>query len=128
MQTRAKRARIRRRKPRRALWLAREALKNAAQHSQASKISIHLAQDGDVITLLVEDDGQGFVLADIDHEEHFGLQMMLERAELANGRLTLRTQPGRGTQILGVFPSERRLRREAGSHASPSPLTDQENT
>src|SRR6266540_631186 len=86
--------------------IAREALKNAVQHSRASRIAIQLARDGELITLMVEDDGQGFVLGDVDPEEHFGIQMMLERAELANGRLTVRSQVGHGTQILGVFPYE----------------------
>ncbi len=84
--------------------IAREALKNAVRHSSASRIYVQLARDGDVISLLVEDDGRGFIPGDVDADQHFGLLLMLERAQLAGGRLTVRSRAGHGTQVHGLFP------------------------
>jgi nitrate/nitrite-specific signal transduction histidine kinase len=48
----------------------------------------------------VKDDGCGFDLqTGLAKEKHLGLKSMQERAELAKGRLTVNSSPGRGTVV-----------------------------
>ncbi len=85
--------------------IAREALQNATRHSRGSLIQVRLFQDGEHVGLLVTDDGLGFSPEAVDPDQNFGLEMMKERAYLAGGVLDVNSRPGKGTQIVGIFPS-----------------------
>jgi len=54
--------------------------------------------------LTVEDDGVGFVPGEYK-ENHFGLQLIRERAEAAQGSVTLDSSPGAGTRIVASLPT-----------------------
>jgi signal transduction histidine kinase len=79
-------------------FVLREALNNAAEHSHASAVRVQTRADPDRVTLLVEDDGRGFDPAE-PHEGRLGLVGMRERAQLAGGRLEIRSAPGTGTTV-----------------------------
>ncbi len=89
-----------------AYQVVREALNNAARHSRATRIAVRLFKDGDAIRLIVEDDGVGFNPVDVDHEEHFGLQLIAERVESGRGRIVIDSQLGAGTRVMAAFPPE----------------------
>jgi PAS domain S-box-containing protein len=91
--------------------IAQEALHNVVKHANASHALIQLRGDQGGIHLLVEDDGVGF---DPDRvpRGHLGLSGMRQRAELARGRLEVRSVVGKGTQIDAFVPA-----RSAGSDA-----------
>jgi signal transduction histidine kinase len=59
------------------------------------------------IGVLVADDGRGFdkaaVLNGEQSERNIGLYGMIERTELAGGRLHIRTRPGRGVAIRALL-------------------------
>jgi len=78
--------------------ICQEALSNVAKHAKASRVEIKLGQDEDVIELRIRDDGLGF-----DTEQtfsgHYGLSMMLERAEAAGILLSITSKPGHGTEL-----------------------------
>ena len=86
--------------------IAREALNNAARHSRASGIKVRLFRELGLIRLIVEDDGLGFDPYQVDTNEHFGLQLMAERAEASGGRMVVDTQLGAGTRIMAALPPE----------------------
>lgn len=88
--------------------VAREALRNAIRHSSASMVRVSLQQDGDDLRLVVEDDGVGFDPGAVDGDRHFGLALMRERVELADGVLQVDTEPGGGTRIVARVPCGRR--------------------
>jgi signal transduction histidine kinase len=85
--------------------VAREALRNAVRHSGATWIHLYLAQDGQNLRLVVEDDGDGFVMAEVDVDRHFGVSLMRERVELAGGVLTIDSIPGSGTTVAARLPT-----------------------
>jgi signal transduction histidine kinase len=85
--------------------IAREALHNAIRHSEGSLIQVRLFRDGDHIALLVADDGRGFRPEAVDPDQHFGLEIMRERAILAGGTVEITSRPAEGTQIVGIFPA-----------------------
>jgi signal transduction histidine kinase len=91
-----------------ALRLVQEALNNVVRHAQAAHISVRLRfLPQGRIGVLVVDDGVGFdkhALLDGQPSEHnVGLYGMIERTELAGGRLHIRTYPGRGVAIRAVL-------------------------
>lgn len=88
-----------------AYQVAREALKNSIRHSRASNIWVDVSVQDSDLRLLVSDDGQGFDPALVDRENHFGLQLMKERVELAGGVFHVSSHVGRGTQLVARFPA-----------------------
>jgi signal transduction histidine kinase len=91
-----------------AMRLVQEALNNIVRHAKASHIAIRLRfLPQDRIGVLVVDDGVGFdkpsLLDGQQSERNFGLYGMIERTELAGGRLHIRTRPGQGVAIRAVL-------------------------
>ncbi len=83
--------------------IAQEALTNAVKHAHARHIEVWFERAEDQsIRLRVRDDGIGASWLYQDgnlNQNHFGLVLMQERAEMINGRLHFITVPGEGTTI-----------------------------
>jgi signal transduction histidine kinase len=91
-----------------AVRLVQEALTNTVRHAQATRVGVRLRfLPGGRIGVLVLDDGRGFdkaaVLDGGQSERNIGLYGMIERTELAGGRLHIRTRQGRGVAIRAVL-------------------------
>jgi PAS domain S-box-containing protein len=84
------------------LRMGQEALTNAIKHANADEIRVKLVYDRDRVCLRVQDNGQGFGVGSIPSSEGFGLLGMSERAERIGAQLTIRSQPGQGTEIVVV--------------------------
>ncbi len=90
---------------REVLRVASEALANALQHAAASAIDVTLDTGGDVVRLVVADDGAGFDLAaTLRASQRLGLTSMRERAEALGGTLHVDTAPGAGTRVTLEVP------------------------
>jgi two-component system NarL family sensor kinase len=87
--------------------IAQEAMQNAVKHARASRLELRLARHEDEAVLTVTDDGCGFDPAAAPSDTRYGLEGMRERAELAGGRLSLRSHPDRGTVVEARVPLER---------------------
>jgi two-component system NarL family sensor kinase len=85
------------------LRIGQEALTNAIRHANADEIRVELVYDRDQVCLRVKDNGQGFGVGSIPSSEGFGLLGMSERAERIGAQLTIRSQPGQGTEIIVVI-------------------------
>jgi signal transduction histidine kinase len=91
-----------------AMRLVQEAVNNVVRHAHAKELIVRLRflPDGR-IGVLVVDDGVGFDKAQLldghPSERNIGLYGMIERTELAGGRLHIRTHPGRGVWIRAVL-------------------------
>jgi two-component system sensor histidine kinase NreB len=67
-------------------------------------ITVRLDQSDHKLTLIVEDDGQGFIpdsqsSPPTDSPDRLGIQGMQERASLIGGQLEITTQEGQGTTL-----------------------------
>ncbi|WNZ43232.1 PAS domain S-box protein [Leptolyngbya boryana CZ1] len=82
------------------LRIGQEALTNAIKHANADEIRVELVYDRDQFCLRVKDNGQGFGVGSIPSSKGFGLLGMSERAERIGAQLTIRSQPGQGTQMI----------------------------
>ncbi len=83
--------------------IGQESIANAIQHGHPSRLIIRAVYHPAEITLVIEDNGNGFVPR---HEsDGFGLTAMRQRAESIGGSLTIDTAPGRGTRIEAHAPA-----------------------
>jgi signal transduction histidine kinase len=83
--------------------LVQEALTNVLKHAEARTVSILVAQQGSVVTAVVEDDGRSFRPEDVG-DGALGLLGMRERLGLLGGELTVESTPGAGTTVRAVLP------------------------
>lgn len=82
--------------------VVQEALTNVSKHGYAERVKLDLREKITHISLLLEDNGQGF-----DPNENttgFGLRGMRERVETFGGRFKLSSQPDRGCKIQVEIP------------------------
>lgn len=91
-----------------AVRLVQEALTNTVRHADATRVRVRLRfLPRGRISVLMVDDGCGFdksaILDGRQSERNIGLYGMIERTELAGGRLHIRTREGRGVAIRAVL-------------------------
>ena len=79
--------------------VAQEAITNVMQHARAQRLTVKLEFTESNVTLTIGDDGAGFDISKINDEKHFGLQGMKERAQVVNGKLEIKSEPGAGTTV-----------------------------
>jgi len=88
--------------------LAQEVLANVRKHSKATKLVVKVFRRGEMIEMIISDNGMGFdvkgVLNEVGYEEHFGLKSLIERAELVGGSVKIETCPGEGTEVTVLVP------------------------
>ena len=88
--------------------IAREALINAFQHSQARNIEIEVTYMESGISLRVRDDGMGIDAATLSKGRagHWGLSGMRERAQKIGAQVDIWSQVGAGTEIELKVPAK----------------------
>lgn len=84
--------------------VAQEALGNVVKHSQAAKANVDLRLKTNTLKLYVTDGGKGFDSEVSNSGAGIGLIGMTERLRLVSGKLTIRSEPMRGTEIQAEVP------------------------
>jgi PAS domain S-box-containing protein len=84
--------------------IVQEALRNVVKHSGATEATVELSGYNDSIDLCVSDTGAGFDPKSIDIMGGIGLTSMKERLRLVGGRLSIESEPSRGTRIRAQIP------------------------
>lgn len=85
-------------------FIIQEALTNIRKHSGAHNVRIMLNNEGDLYTVLIEDDGLGME-GEVENMpvEHAGLAIMRERTAKLPGQIVIESEPGEGTRIVLIF-------------------------
>jgi signal transduction histidine kinase len=81
--------------------ISQEAMNNIAKYSQASLVIISLRKENGIISLIIEDNGQGFDPERI--RRGLGLSTMRERARLSGGSFDLESKKGMGTVVRATW-------------------------
>jgi signal transduction histidine kinase len=86
--------------------ITREALRNAFQHAQASKIEAEITYGERLLRVRVRDNGKGIdpTLLGAGRAGHWGLPGMRERAQQIGARLEIWSQVGAGTEVELCIP------------------------
>jgi PAS domain S-box-containing protein len=84
--------------------VAQESLQNVVKHSQAKDARVVLSRGTNEIHLLVSDSGIGFDPDEAHGRKSLGIISMRERLHAIGGRLSIRSEPGGGTQIECFVP------------------------
>jgi two-component system nitrate/nitrite sensor histidine kinase NarX len=85
-------------------FIIQEALTNIRRHSRAMNVRIMIANEEDLYTVLIEDDGFG--MADPGESlpaVHAGLAIMRQRTGRLPGQMVIESEPGEGTRIILIF-------------------------
>ena len=80
--------------------VSQEALRNVARHARSERVTLTLTRVEDGISLMISDSGLGFVAeATTGPRQGLGIVSMQERVRLVNGRFSLTSHVGEGTQV-----------------------------
>ena len=88
-----------------AYRIVQEALTNIARHAKTSEAKVQLLREPGKLRLEVIDNGIGFDRETVKHSA--GLIGMRERALALDGELTIESNHGQGTRLVGEFPFSR---------------------
>jgi light-regulated signal transduction histidine kinase (bacteriophytochrome) len=85
-----------------------EALTNVVRHAEATRIGVILGEAGDIVTMIVEDNGRGFgwdyTATNTPPGRRLGLLGIRERLSLVGGTLEVESAPGKGTTLFIRIP------------------------
>jgi len=79
--------------------IAQEALENIVKHAQASQVILSLIVEDSQYSMTIEDNGTGFETGEERSLDTLGIRGMQERAAECGGKLTVISEPGKGTRI-----------------------------
>ena len=81
-----------------------EAISNIAKHASAEQVLIQCGIEHDILTIEIEDDGNGFELSQVkrpkDEGQGWGLLGITERVEALGGKVDIDTAPGQGVRVV----------------------------
>lgn len=83
--------------------VVQESLTNIGKYAKATHVIVTVHNYPTYVAVQIQDDGQGFEVASMRPNSH-GLAGMRHRVEAVGGRLTVTSQPGKGTTISAVIP------------------------
>ncbi|MGH7469739.1 MAG: ATP-binding protein [Longimicrobiales bacterium] len=84
--------------------VVQEALRNVAQHAQATHVEVAVCHTGHDLSLAIQDDGRGFSTEPTQYSTGLGLISMEERVKLMNGTVEFSSTPGQGTRLFVRVP------------------------
>lgn len=90
--------------------IIQEGLNNISKHASASEAEVQVGFEDSRVDVSIIDNGQGFELpqtvGDLSPSGKLGLVGMQERVSLLNGSLTIKSKPGKGTEVRVSVPLE----------------------
>lgn len=100
--------------------LIQEGLNNIRKHAHAGQASVKLVGTYPNIILRIEDNGRGFDLQErmrtVDRQRRMGLRSMAERVSLMQGKMTIQSQPMKGTHIFIKIPYQEKKHGSKENH------------
>lgn len=78
--------------------IVQESLNNIVKHADAKKIYFSCKYIRGCCIIDIKDDGKGFK-GNIVKDKHFGLALMRERINILQGKMDIKSKPGKGTEI-----------------------------
>jgi signal transduction histidine kinase len=86
--------------------IVQEGLRNLKKHSGVGKAEVHLRMTRGTLALTLRDEGSGFDLKSLRHNEGIGIRSMEERARSLGGKFEIHSQFGKGTTLKAWVPAK----------------------
>ncbi len=83
--------------------IAQEALNNVLKHAMATRVTVTIGVQDDLLSLEVADNGRGFDSSSLAESRGIGLSSMQERTEKLGGQFLITSRPGMGTRVRVTF-------------------------
>lgn len=82
--------------------IVQELVNNAVRHASAANVlvQVHAADQGELLSVTVEDDGTGFDPARLKETDGIGWRSIPDRVRFLKGKIDVQSAPGSGTSIL----------------------------
>jgi signal transduction histidine kinase len=96
--------------------VAQEAFSNVARHAEASRVSLAIKQNKDLVQMEIHDNGKAFDVTrrmGARRSTRLGLLGMRERVEMAGGNFEIESEPRIGTTVRATIPFFARKRTQA---------------
>ena len=90
--------------------LVQQSVFNAVRHGRPSVVKVVVAWEAGELSVEVEDDGVGFVPADMSRLRsagRHGLANLYDRVEAVGGTIKIESSPGHGTAVAATIPTDR---------------------
>ncbi|MDD5081914.1 MAG: response regulator [Dehalococcoidales bacterium] len=87
-----------------AYRIVQEALTNVARHAHTGEVDVYAWVSNGVLSIKIEDRGNGFDSSSLGVGHSSGLSGMQERARLLGGELTVESSSGKGTCLIAELP------------------------
>jgi signal transduction histidine kinase len=88
----------------------RELLMNVIKHASASRVTVSIRKEGQMLKIMVADDGVGMPASkEREHKSDvsgFGLFSIMERMNDLDGSLSIESPPGQGVRAILSIPLE----------------------
>jgi len=81
-----------------------ESVNNVIKHAGATSLDIQLSKDEEGITAMIEDNGKGFDVAQMELKSGIGLKNIKSRVDFLQGNVDFSSKPGQGTLIAIHIP------------------------
>jgi signal transduction histidine kinase len=85
--------------------MLQDALKNVAEHAQASSVAVRLTIDAEFVELMVKDNGKGISEEQLHSPSAIGFVLLKERALSIGGNAVIQSSEGQGTTVLIHIPN-----------------------
>jgi signal transduction histidine kinase len=84
--------------------IVQELVKNTLKHAEASELIVQVSAEDGLLSIVVEDDGQGFDVAEKREHPGIGLQSIQSRLTLLHGKMDIVSQAGLGSTFTIEIP------------------------
>ncbi|MCL6495722.1 MAG: hypothetical protein K6T54_13225, partial [Ignavibacterium sp.] len=84
--------------------IVQESLTNALRHSKATEINFSILEIGNILKIIIQDNGKGFNPDLLDPLHSIGITGMKERALSFGAELNIKSLSGQGTTVLLSVP------------------------
>ena len=89
--------------------IVHEAVTNITRHARASAVKVRLSLESKIVRCWITDDGVGFDVTEVlARKTHHGIGLLgiQHRLKVLGGKLEIKSEPGRGTELLIMIPLE----------------------
>jgi signal transduction histidine kinase len=81
-----------------------EAILNGANHAGVDELSVYVEVEADQISAFVRDEGVGFETGSVPEDRRGIADSIVRRVERHGGSTAIRSEPGRGTEVVLRLP------------------------